>query len=158
MATSLADLINKLRTDIPTYTGFADKAEIPNPYSLADNSIQYLENSFGILVGASSRSSKDSPVESYSVSSVRDIGVILARSVYDVSNQCDMITTQVETLMAEAETIRDNFLSLQKFDLFRGGEEIVYIGDLGVNFLETGKQTVVYTQVDFTFEFVNKIN
>ena len=159
MAFYIDSVIDAVRAAIPTYSGFTTKLEIPNPYSLADNPVQYMEDSWGIIIGAGTRSGKENPsVMDYSLSTERAISVILCRSVYEIHTIDRKINEETKNLLLNAKTIRDNFLSLSKFGVMRGGEEIVYIGDNGVNFISTDKFNLIYTQIDFEFEIVETIN
>lgn len=155
---SIDNIFDAIRAAIPTYTGFANKTEILNPYSLEDNPETVLENGWGIIIGDGPRSDKDSPVEVYSVSTVRSIGVVLARSVYDINGQCGNLNNEVKSLLLDAKTIRNNFLLDSKFGVLKNGEEIAYLGDNGVEFTLGDKIRVISTQIDFTFETVENIN
>lgn len=156
---SIGNLVDAIRAAIPTYSGFTSKQEIPNPYSLEDNSETFLEDSWGLLIGSGTRAEADTLAIKYqSVGTVRSIGVILSRVVYDIDGQCGNVTTEVKSLLADAKTIRDNFLSLTKFGVLKGGEDITYDGDSGVEFTIADKARVIHTQIDFTFEIVENIN
>lgn len=156
---SIDNVFDAIRAAIPTYTGFSTKKEIPNTYALEDNPINYLEDSWGLLIGSGTRSSKDVlAVQDFRVSTERPISVILSRSVYEVHTISSEINTQVKNLLLDAKTIRNNFLSSSKFGVLKGGEEIVYTGDSGVNFISGDKFKIIYTQIDFTFEILETIN
>lgn len=156
---SIDSVYNALRTAIPAYTGFTTKKEIPNPYDLEGNPDQYLEDSWGLIMGAGSRSDKDVvALQDYTLTTNRPISIILTRRVYDVHNLGLAVSDEVNNLLLDAKTIRNNFLDLSKFGVLRGGEEIIYIGDTGVNFINTEKLKLISTQIDFEFEIVEKIN
>lgn len=155
---SIGNTIDAIRAAIPGYSGFSTKTEIPNPYSIEDNSVTFLEDSWGILIGDSSRSDVDTPVENYHVTTVRNIGVILSRVVYDIDGQCGNVTTEVKSLLTDATTVRDNFLNLSKFGVLKGGEQITYDGDSGVEFVIADKSRIISTQISFTFEIIETIN
>ena len=155
---SIDTLFDAIRTAIPTYSGFTTKKEVPNPYSLEDNSQNYLEDSWGLVIGSGARSGKDTNAfKDFRVSTERSINVVLCRAVYDVHNISNAVNTQVKNLLLDAKTIRDNFLSSSKFGVLKGGEEIVYIGDNGVNFINNEKFKLIYTQIDFTFEILETL-
>ena len=155
---SLGEVLDAVRAAIPTYTGFSAKSEIPNPYSIADNAQIYLDDGWGVIVQDGSRSAKDSPVESRTVSTERNIGVVLSRVVYDIDGQCGNVNVEAKSLFDDAATIRNNFLLDAKFGVLLGGEEIAYIGDSGVTFSISDKIKIISTQIDFTFEIVELIN
>lgn len=155
---SLGNVLDAIRAAIPTYTGFSDKTEIPNPYSVEDNSQTFIEDGWGVIIEDGSRSAKDFPVEMNSVSTERSIGVVLSRIVYDIDGQCGNVNEEVKNLYDDAITIRDNFLADSKFGVLRGGEEIAYLGDSGVEFSVADKIRIISTQINFTFEIVEQIN
>lgn len=148
---SLDNVYDAIRSAIPTYTGFSTKQEIENPYSLEDNPNQFLTDSWGVILESGAKSDKDSIVESYIMTTDRAISVVLSRAVYNMN-------TDVKNLLLDTKTIRNNFLSQSKFGILRGGEEIVYIGDNGVNFINNEKFKFIYTKIDFTFEIIETIN
>lgn len=156
---SIDSVIDAIRAAIPTYSGFSTKKEILNAYSLADNPNKFLEDAWGIVIASGSRAENDNPVIENIVTTVRDIGVVLCRPVYDVHNIGLQVNEQVANLLTDAKTIRDNFLLTSKFGVLRSGESIEYLGDSGVNFLDSGDGfKFIYTQIDFTFEIIETIN
>lgn len=155
---SVGSIVDAIRAAIPTYTGFSTKTEILNPYSLEDNPETFLEDGWGLLVQSGSRSGKDFPVEVFSVSTERGIGVVLSRIVFDIDGQGGNVNETGKSLLADAKTIRDNFLNDSKFGVLKNGEEIAYLGDSGLEFTLTGKVRIISTQINFTFETVENIN
>lgn len=156
---SIDEVFDAIRAAIPTYSGFSTKFEIPNPYSLESNPNNYMEDSWGLIVGAGTRSPKENvAVMDYRLSTERPISVVLSRAVYEVHDFDKQINEEVKNMLLDAKTIRDNFLSLSKFGVLKGGEEIVYVGDSGVNFINADKFNLIYTQIDFEIEIVETIN
>lgn len=155
----LSNLIDSIRLTIPTYDGFADKKEILNAYSIEDNPCKFLEDAWGLAIATGSRSASDIPVNEHFVTTERGIGVVLCRPVYDVHGIGLQLNEEVKELLDDAETIRDNFLNLDKFGVLRNGENVIYEGDSGVNFLNTTDgYKFIYTQLDFTFDIIETIN
>jgi hypothetical protein len=151
--------LTSIKSTIPTYTGFSTKKEILNPYSLENNPSKFLEDAWGLSVGPGTRAENDSPVREYYVTTLRDIGVVLCRPVYDVHNIGLALDDEQRTLLFDAATIRDNFLDLAKFGVLKTGENVEYVGDSGINFLEIDDGfKFIYTQIDFTFEIIETIN
>lgn len=156
---SLSSIIDALRSTIPTYSGFDSKKEILNAYSIEDNPSKFLEDAWGLVVGTGVRAVSDDPVIHNYVTTVRAIGVVLCRPVYDVHGIGLQVSEQVKALYDDAIIIRDNFLDLGKFGVLKNGESIGYEGDTGVNFLASDDGfKYVYTQVDFNFEIIETIN
>jgi hypothetical protein len=159
MAFSIGSVIDAIRVAIPGYSNFSTKLEIPNPYSLEDNPINYMDDSWGLIVGSGTRGSKEElAIMDYVVTTNRPVSVILSRKVYEIHTIDKAINEEVKNLFIDANTIRNNFLSLSKFGVLKGGEEITYIGDTGVNFINGDKFNLIYTQIDFEFEIVETIN
>lgn len=159
MGTSIDDLITALRTEIPTYVGFTDKTEVLNAYSIADNPNTYIDNGWGLVIEGGIRASSDDPVNEYFSTTERNIGVVLCRSVFDPHGMGLQISDVAVELFEDAATIRDNFLELDKFGVLRNGENVIYSGDSGVNFLagDDGYK-FIYTQIDFSFDIIETIN
>ena len=158
---SIDKLYPVLRAAIPTYSGFSTKKEILNPYSLVDNPRTFLEDSWGIKILASSRANSDLPagVKDYSITTIRQIGVVLSRAVYDVQGIGHVMNEQATSMLGDASTIRDNFLNLSKFGVLLGGEEVEYEGDSGLETLSFGDGSkFIYTEINFTFELTERIN
>ena len=156
---SLDNVIAAIRVAIPTYAGFDTKQELLNAYSVVDNPDTFLNNSWGLIVGSGGRASSDSLVDNHFITTERPISVVLCRHVYDVHGIGLQINEEVKSLFMDAKTVRDNFLNLSKFGELKSGEEIDYVGDSGVNFLEIDSGfKFIYTQIDFTFEIIETIN
>ena len=156
---SLDSLIDAIRTDIPTYDGFSTKKEVLNSYSVEDNPSTFLDDSWGLVVGESSRAGSDESVINNYVTSERSIGVVLCRPVYDVHGIGLQVNEEVKSMFADAVTIRDNFLDAAKFGVLLSGEDISYNGDSGVNFIASNEGfKFIHTQINFTFDIIETIN
>jgi len=155
---SIDNVFDAMRTAIPTYSGFSTKKEIGNPYSLKDNPNISLSDSWGIAILSGSRSSKDEPVIDYSVTTERGIKVILCREVFNINGLGLETNEASKNLLLDAKAIRNNFLSLDKFGVLETGEEIVYLGDSGINLLNGEDGKFIFTEIDFTFEIIENIN
>lgn len=155
---SIDSLYDAIRAAIPTYSRFVSKKEIPNAYSLEDNASTYLEDSWGIIIGAGVRSEVDTPIIDCQVTTVRTISIVITRSVYDVHNVGVEVNEVAKELLLDARELRGNFLDLGKFGVLQGGEEIIYVGDNGVEFVQGDKFNLISTQLDFTFELIETIN
>ena len=115
-------------------------------------------DSWGLIIGGGSRSGKDNLTEHNQVSTVRSIGVVLTRAVYDLHGSGQEIENQIQNLLLDAVTVRGNFLADSKFGVLKGGEEVIYDGDTGVSFVNSEKEKFISTQIDFTFEIIEQIN
>lgn len=155
---SIDKVFDAIRAAIPTYNNFTNKKEIGNPYNLKDNPKTMLSDSWGISILSGSRSVKDEPVINYSVSTERGIKVTLCREVFNVNGIGLEVNNQSKNLLLDATTLRDNFLDLKKFGILESGEEIVYLGDNGVNLLNGDDGKFIFTEIDFTFEIIENIN
>jgi hypothetical protein len=156
---SISDVIDAICGEIPLYTGFTTKKEILNPYSLEDNPSKFLEDSWGLIIGDGTRAESDGRVENYFVTTERSIGVVLCRAVFDVHGIGLQVKTEAKQLLSDAKTIRDNFLDLDKFGVLKGGENISYEGDSGVNQLSNGDgYKFIHTQINFKFDIIETIN
>lgn len=158
MAASIDNLYDALRAAIPTYSRFSAKKEILNPYSLEDNPETFLDNSWGLIIGSSVRAESDNPIIDYHVTTIRDMSVVITRAVYDLHNIGVEVNEQAKELLLDARELRDNFLDLLKFGVLQGGEEVLYLGDSGVEFAQAGQTKFISTQVNFTFELIEIIN
>lgn len=158
MATSIDSLYDALRAAIPTYSRFSTKKEILNPYSLEDNPETFLDNSWGLIIGSGDRSAKDEPVINYQVTTERNVSVVITKAVYDLHNIGVEVNEQAKELLLDARQLRDEFLNLTKFGVLQGGEDVIYLGDTGVEFAQTGQTKFISTQVNFTFELIETIN
>jgi len=154
---SIDELYDALRAAVPTYSRFVANGEMGNPYSLEDNET-LPDSAWGIIIESGTRAVKDDRVINHSVTTTRDISVIVARNVYEISDSDGQINEEAKELLLDAQQIRDNFLNLAKFGVLKTGEEITYNGDNGVDFLQAGKFKGIFTKVDFTFELIETIN
>jgi hypothetical protein len=148
-------LIDTLRATIPTYSRFIAKTEIGNPYSIEDNNEIFLKNGWGLAIGEGSNSDLSTD---YSLSTERSIGVVLSRRVLDVHNKGLQINEISKELLLDATELRDNFMDLSKFGVLLGGENILYGGDSGINFIGSDKFNFIWTELSFVFEIVEDIN
>jgi len=156
---SISELIDVIRATIPTYSGFDTKKEILNAHSVEDNPSKFLEDAWGLAIFSGTRAASDETVYNNYVTTERRIGVVLCRPVYDVHGIGMQINEQAKELFSDATIIRDNFLSTEKFGVLKSGENIIYEGDSGVNFLDNDDGfKFIYTQIDFTFDIIETIN
>ena len=155
---SIDEVVDAIKTAIPTYTGFSTKTEMYNAYNVDDNPSNVIEDSWGLVIGSGSRVDHGDEFLLNEVTTNRDIGVVLCRAVYDLHGEGQAVSEQSEQLLLDAAIIRDNFLSSSKFGVLKGGEKIDYSGDSGVNFQGDDKERFIYTQIAFTFEIIEQIN
>ena len=158
LAASIDNLYDAIRAEIPTYSRFVNKKEILNTYSLEDNPETFMTNSWGIKIGSGFRSEKDDPLIDNFESTVRTISIIISRAVYDVHGIGIEANETAKDLALDAQELRANFLNTSKFGILKGGEEVTYEGDSGIEFIQDGQHRFIYTQVDFSFEIVQQIN
>ena len=156
---STANVIDAIRTLIPTVTGFSDKIEIPNPYLLEDNKEPMIRNSWGLIVGGASRAANDDPVYKHYVTSEREMSIVLTRKVYDLDSNNRSLNTAAKSLLDDKDNVVKELLDNSKIlETLKTGEEVVFNGDSGIEFLIADNTKFIKTQIDFTIEMVDQIN
>ena len=104
---NISTVIDAIRTTIPTLTGFSAKSEIPNPYSLEDNSTHLLKDGWGLVVEDAINAT---PEEFKSIRMDRDFTVVLTRQLFKTAHDVSTPITQYKALLEDQFTVTQDFL------------------------------------------------
>lgn len=102
-----SDIYIKIRALVPTLTGFTTKKEIPNPYSLEDNSVNLLRDSWGVKIGTSTPTEETDRLPDYVETT--DYEVVLSRQVVKTDSDPDKIPTATQSMLNDFSTLENNF-------------------------------------------------
>jgi len=138
MTTKITTVYNYFVTQLGTL--FSSKNRIPNPYSLEDNSIHFLKDSWGLKMGGQSffRAELCNFSEQY------NFVAVLCREVVRQDHDLTSFDTAIKNMKEDTFTLREFF-----YDIDNMNSDIDKI-DLGttdpVNFFIAGKTNFIYTE------------
>lgn len=139
MTTKISTVYDYYITTLGT-TLFSSKNRIPNPYSLEDNSIHFLKDSWGLRMGGETFFR----AEMCNISHLHNFIVVLSREVIRQDHDETSFDTAIKAMKEDVFTLREFF-----YDVDNMNSNIDKI-DLGatdqVNFFIAGKTNFIYTE------------
>lgn len=139
------DIITQLETIFP------DKCRIPNVYSLEDNAVQFLRNSWGLRVDEAAPTTRDFT----SFSRVRNFTIVLTHEVLRTCSQTSKIDNVVKSLLESVNTLQLSFLSGDQFGSSKN-LDIVNVGSFtGFNYFFFDKSNFLTTEIAFAVQVSN---
>lgn len=150
--TKISTIYDAVRTALASkLTG---KTEIPNPYSLSDNPIQFLKNGYGVVIGDGSPAS----FQVYCLDAeARTFTVILTREVYRLEVDNTNLIAESKNLLEDIRTVKDDFLAHDQIASTDKIQKIDYTGGSGINFVSAGKHNLIYADISFSIEYTETI-
>ncbi len=136
---------------------FPNKTQV-NANDLEDNPIQLMVNGWGVKVGSGTPVDSDHPAVFYTFSTDRTMSVVFTREVYDLQANLDSHNTQVGLLADDKDSLLSSLLDFSKVTGMLNGENLIYNGDNGIEFLVAGKKRFIYMEIVFSFDLTQLIN
>lgn len=146
---NISTVIDAVRQAIPLLAGFSDKAEIPNPYSLADNDSQFLENGWGLSILSSSLSSINT-FKDHSES--RQMVISLTKQFVSIEGDNDAIHTDSKILLEDALILSKDLLDFDQLGIDSSVQKIDFVSNSGIEFVIGNKFNFIFTETIFNFD------
>jgi hypothetical protein len=141
----ISDALDAFRSVVPGITGFSDKTEIPNPYSLADNDSRMLQDGWGVSVGASSPSIPEfkSFYEEWTIT------VHLTECLFSLAHDPEKVHEATKRLMDDAVNLKKNILNNNQIGIQAKIARINLSGTSGAEFVRGDKFNILTVNVNF---------
>ena len=107
MASNFEFIYEKIRSAIPTLTGFDTKTEIPNPLDLEDNNFNFIRDGWGVKVNTSIPQIPTYKLKDYVQS--QEFEIILTKNVPTTSSNADVLIAAIKTIRNDINTIAEDF-------------------------------------------------
>jgi hypothetical protein len=150
--TKITTIYDTVRAALATI--LTGKLEIPNPYSLPDNPIQFLKNGYGVVIG-------DGTPGSFQVycldNEARTFTVILTREVYRLEVDNANLITESKNLLEDIRKVKNDMLANDQLAINETIQKIDYAGGSGINFVSAGKHNLIYADISFSIEYTETI-
>lgn len=140
---------DRLRVLTPTLTGFTDKTEIPNPYSLVDNDFNLLREGYGIKVESGNPASS---TWTKSFSEQRIFTVVVTQGIFSVTHDPEQIVTAAKDLLEDSLVLKQAFLDNTQLSI-PSDIEIVHLVSSGpVDFVQGDKYNFLVNETSFAIQ------
>ncbi|MHA1169954.1 MAG: hypothetical protein ACTSRU_19165 [Candidatus Hodarchaeales archaeon] len=136
---------------------FPNKTQM-NANDMEDSPIQFLEDGWGIKVGGGTPIDNEHPNKDYVFATDRTISIVFSREVYDLQASLTSYNTQVGAIADDKDSLLSSMLDFNKVTGMLGGENLLYSGDGGIEFLVSGKKRFIYMEIVFSFDLTQLIN
>jgi len=147
------DIYDKIRVAIPLLSGFSDKTEIPYPYDLSEQNINFLREGWAVKVGSSTPRTATDNTE-YTM--VTEFEIVLTERVATTASNADPLITITKRLRNDLSTIQDDFTAspMTTSTRFSHVDKIEYIDVVSISGVEnvtSGKFNHITTSITFGF-------
>jgi len=133
---------------------FATKQEIPMPYSLEDNAINVLTDSYGIKINDVA----EGPIDVLKDTNVTySISVVLTRELVRVDSDVSILHTNVKQIYEDALTVRKRFLNADQVGVPTSVAKIDYTSTTGIQFLKAKKFNYISVEIFFPVDISETI-
>jgi hypothetical protein len=152
---NISTIIDTIRTAIPTLSGFSDKSEIPNPYSLTDNDSNFLVNGWGLVVGPSGLS----PLNTFKDhSESRTFIITLTKEFVRMEGDNDAIHTDSKALLEDAVLVNKDMLAFDQLEIDANIQKIDFVGNSGIEFIFNGKHSFLATELTYNIDISEELD
>jgi len=149
---NISTIYDKLREQVPLI--ITGKTEIPNPYSLNDNMVQFLENGWGVVIGEGSQGA----LNVYCLDSeLRIFTVIVTKLVYNLDGTNTNIVAASKTLLEDMRKVRNDLLAYDLITIPGVIKKVSAGSASGINFVQSDKAKLFYVSLDFEIEYTENI-
>lgn len=133
---------------------FSSKLDIPNPYSLEDNAVRMLVNSYGIKINDVT----EGPIDVLKDTNVTyAFSVVLTSELVRMESDTAILHTTVKQLYEDALIVRKDYLNADQLGVPDNVEKIDYVSTTGVQYFNKGKNSFVSIEIDFNVEISETI-
>ena len=148
MTTKISTIYDTIRTALASI--LTGKLEIPNPYSLDDNPIQFLKDGYGVVIG----SGTPGAIQIYCLDSeARTFTIILTKEVYRLEVDSANLITESKNLLEDIRKVKNDMLAYDQLTIDTTIQKIDYTGGSGINFVSAGKHNLIYADISFSIEY-----
>lgn len=148
---NISTIYDTLRTALTAK--LSGKTEIPNPYSLEDNMVQFLENGWGLTIDDGAPGS----IDVYCLDSEsRNFTLILTKILYNLDGTNTRLIADSKTLLENIRAARNDLLAYDKLAT-DSIQKIDFVGASGIQFLPAEKFSVIYATLTIGVEYVENI-
>ena len=150
---NLTNILDKIRATLPTLTGFSAKTEIPNPYNLEDENINFLREGWGIRVGDSSPQT-DTSHPDYTL--VTDIEIVLTERVVATSSNADPLFNVTKNIINDLAILEADFTYMPMSTSTRWSSsdkitDVNVVSSSGIGNVTSGKFNHISKGITFAF-------
>ncbi len=144
MSTKISNVYDDILTELASI--FPNKTRIPNAYSLENNQITFMRDSYGLRVDSAAPIDRDYTV----FSRFRNFTIVLTREVVTTEVQTSQMDTAVKAMLDDFYTLQKEFLAGDQF----GSSEnidIVNVGAFsGIEFFNFEKGNFINAEIAFS--------
>jgi len=152
---ALSDIHSALITKVAAL--FPNKTQM-NANDMEDNPIQLMIDGWGIKIGAGTPVNTEHPAVDYVFATDRVISIVFTKEVYDLQANLSSYNSQAEALADDKDSLLSSMLDFDKVTGMLNGENLIYNGDNGIEFLVSGKKRFIFIEVSFSFDLTQLIN
>jgi len=152
---SLSSIHSALITKVAAL--FPNKTQM-NANDLEDNPIQLMIDGWGIKINSGVPVDNVHPAIDYVFATDRSISIVFTKEVYDLQANLGSYNTQAEALADDKDSLLSSMLDFNKVTGMLGGENLLYNGDNGIEFIVSGKKRFIFIEVNFSFDLTQLIN
>lgn len=152
MTTKITTIYTQIRSVVGTL--LTGKTEIPNPYSLENNTELFLKNGWGVIIGSAQNSAMNiikDDIES------REFTVVITRQIFRLESDTAIMPAESLTLLEDIRTVKNDFLDFDQIGIEGSIEQIRFISASGIQFLQLGSFNFIYATLTFNFEYSETI-
>jgi hypothetical protein len=148
---NISTIYDKLREQVALL--FPLKLEIPNPYSLEDNAILFLKDSWGVTINEGSLGS----INVYCLDAEsRAFDIILVRQTWKVDGDKSPLVTDSKLLLEDARTLKNDMLAHDKLGT-SSIQKIDFANSTGINFVKGDSFSLLTISLTFSIEYTENI-
>lgn len=124
---------------------FTTKKRIPNPYSLVDNDDLFLNNGYGLKVGAG----EPQESELHNFVNGYNFSVIFTKQVYKLDQKQVKYDDDAKAILEDGVTLIKDFLNADQAGMIDNVWQIQWIGNSAIEFFRTDKNNFINLEVNF---------
>lgn len=152
MTTKITTIYTQIRSVLSSL--LTNKTEIPNPYSLENNTELFLKNGWGVLIGGAVNSPMNiikDDIES------REFTVIISRQIFRLESDTSIMPSESLTLLEDIRTVKNDFLDFDQIAIENSIEKIEFSSASGIQFLQVGNFSFLYASITFIIDYSEQI-
>lgn len=148
----ISTIYDQLRSQIGLL--FPSKVELPNPYSLIDNTELYLKDSWGLTVGSGSNSVINYLKED---TEAREFTVFLTKELRRLDTDVTIIAAKTKELLEEFRDLKNDLLDFDQIGIYQTVQKIDFIAGSGLQFVQINNFSFIYCTITFNIEYSETI-
>jgi hypothetical protein len=149
MSTEISSIYDDILTELDTV--LTGKTRIPNPYSLENNPMTFMRDSYGLRVDGAEATQRDFNV----FSRFRNFTVVLSREILTTEVQTTPTDTAVKAMLEDIYTLQKEFLGGDQFGSATNIDIVNAGGFSGIEFFNFEKGNFISSEVTFSIMVSN---